>query len=46
MSFGSPEALGALVVVLAGWACRETLFQWWRRRFPKESAGQNASRRE
>ena len=46
MSFASPEALAALVVVLAGWACRETLFQWWKKRFPPESAGQNDSRRE
>lgn len=32
MSCTSPEALGALVLMLAGWACRETLFQWWRKR--------------
>jgi hypothetical protein len=23
---------GAALVVLSGWAVRETLFQWWRRR--------------
>jgi hypothetical protein len=46
MNFASPEALGALVVMFAGWACRETLFQWWRRRFPPESASRNDSRRE
>ena len=31
LNLASPEALGALVVVLAGWACRETLFQLWER---------------
>jgi len=31
VNFANPEALGALVVMLAGWACRETVFRWWQR---------------
>ena len=31
MNIASPEALAALIVMLASWACRETIFQWWQR---------------